>query len=387
MNIDPADIKICTDAEEKELSYHSGVTPPIAQTALFTYPTFAELLGALASEHTHHVYTRGQNPTVELVEHKLQKLEHGEMCKCFASGMAAVSAIMLGLLEAGDHILFVNQIYGPTLELAQQLERFGIQHDTMLDLHPSEWEGAVRKETRLIWFESPGTMLFRTLNIAKLVEFAKSRNILTAMDNTWATPLLQKPLDSGVDLVMHACSKYIGGHSDAIAGAVVGSAELVEQIYYRAFMLNGGVLAPFDAWLLLRGLRTLPIRLREHGESGLAVARFLAEHEAVARVYHPALSGVDDGHRDGLRGYTGLFSFELSGGTFDDVVRVIDALKVFRIGVSWGGTESLAISPNRGDNAEYLSANDISPGLIRLSVGLEGANALIDDLGSALALL
>ena len=386
MNIDPLDLRICLGPAHEQPSYHGGVTPPIAQTALFTYPSVDELHEGLAAEHVNNVYSRGQNPTVSMVERKLQALERGEVCKCFASGMAAISAVMLGVLEAGDHVLFVNQIYGPTMELAKQLERFGIEHDVVLDVHVSELERVVRKETRLIWFESPGTMLFRTLDIPQLAEFAKSRNIMTAMDNTWATPLLQKPLELGVDLVMHACSKYIGGHSDVIAGAVIGSADVMEQIFYRALMLHGGILAPFDAWLLLRGLRTLPVRLREHEEAGIAIARFLVDHRAVSRVYHPALDGAD-GDRSGLAGYAGLFSFELGSGEFDDVKRVIDALKVFRIGVSWGGTESLALSPNRGDNSEFLRANDIPYGLIRLSVGLEGADALIEDLDSALSVL
>ncbi|MCP3956261.1 MAG: aminotransferase class I/II-fold pyridoxal phosphate-dependent enzyme [bacterium] len=382
MPIHPRDLQICTGPVEGAAT--GAVAPPITQTSLFTYPSFDELLAGLAAEHRHHVYTRGQNPTVEVLEGKIAALERGEACKCFASGMGAISAVLLGLLETGDHVVFVNQVYGPALELATELRRFGIDHDVVLDLDVSAVEQALRPRTRLIWFESPGTMLFRTLDVPALVELAKARGILTAMDNTWATPLFQKPATLGVDIVMHALSKYLGGHSDVVGGALVAPAALLERIFYRAFLLLGASLGPFEAWLVIRGLRTLPVRMQQHEENGLAVARFLEGHPAVRRVYHPGLG--DTRHGD-LGGCSGLFSFELAGGDFDRIRRVIDALSVFRIGVSWGGTESLVISPNRGDNAEALDRQRIPPGLIRLSVGLEPAASLIDDLDRALAVV
>ncbi len=383
--IDPRDVEICTAADGEG----GAVVPPLVQSSLFAFPTFDKLLAGLAAEHRHQVYTRGRNPTVEALERKLAALERGEACKCFGSGMAAISAAFLGLLEAGDHVVFVNQVYGPTLELAEHLRRFQIAHDVVLDLETTAVAEALRPETRLIWLESPGTMLCRTLDVSAVVELARSRStergpILTAIDNSWATPLFQKPLDLGVDLVMHACSKYLGGHSDVVAGALVGSAELLERIFYRAFLLNGGVLSPFDAWLLLRGLRTLPARMRQHREDALAVARFLERHDAVRRVSHPALgSGPEAAGSASLRGTSGLFSFEVDGG-FEEVRRVIDSLETFRIAVSWGGPESLVISPNRGDNSGNLERQGIPPGLIRLSIGLEGAETLIHDLDQAL---
>ena len=378
MPFDPRDVQICTDPVEG--TTEPGVVPSISQSSLFTFSSFDGLLAGLAAEHRHHVYSRGQNPTVEVLEGKIAALERGEACKCFASGMGAISAVFLGLLEAGDHVVFVNQVYGPTLELAAELRRFGIEHDVVLDLDASAVERALQPRTRLIWFESPGTMLFRTLDIPELVELAWAHGILTAMDNTWATPLLQKPATQGVDIVMHALSKYLGGHSDVVGGALVAPASLLERIFYRAYLLLGAALGPFEAWLVIRGLRTLPVRMRQHEESGLAVARHLQGHPAVRRVHHP---GLDGDHR--LDGCSGLFSFELESGDFDRVRRVIDALRVFRIGVSWGGTESLVISPNRGDNADALQRQRIPPGLVRLSIGLEPAAALIEDLDRALA--
>ncbi len=381
-SIDPRDVEICIQGTDLDQG-PGAVVPPIAQTALFAHASFEELITGLGAEHRHRVYTRGCNPTVEVLEARIAALERGEACRCFASGMAAISAILLGLLEAGDHVVFVNQIYGPTLELAQHLERFGIAHHVVLDLDPRAVEQALRPETRLLWLESPGTMLFRTLDVAAMVALARPREILTAIDNSWATPLFQKPLTLGVDLVVHACSKYLGGHSDVIAGAVVGPATLLEQIFYRALLLNGGILAPFDAWLVIRGLRTLPARMRQHQGDALAVARWLAQQPMVRRVHHPGLTPSE--HAGQLTGTSGLFSFELAGGDFDRTRGVIDALRVFRIGVSWGGPESLVISPDRDDGGEQLKRQRIPRGLIRLSIGLEGAETLIDDLERALA--
>ncbi len=383
MAFDRRDIEICVNPGVNLVEGGgAAVVPPIVQTSLFAFASFDGLLKGLEEEHRHNVYTRGRNPTVEALERQLAALERAEACQCFASGMAAVSAVFLGLLEAGDHLVLVNRIYGPTLQLAAELERFGIHHTVVLDPDPSVIEAVLRPETRLIWFENPGTMLFETLDIEALVALAESRGILTAIDNSWATPLLQKPLTLGVDLVIHSLSKYLSGHSDVVAGAVAGSEALLEKIFYRSFMLLGGILPPFDAWLVIRGLRTLPVRLQQHQENALEVARFLDGHAAVRRVFHPGLGGSQE--RGSLGGSTGLFSFELINDDFAEVQRVIDSLQLFAIGVSWGGVESLVISPNRG-NPEALREQGIPPSLIRLSIGLEDVDLLIRDLDRALA--
>ena len=384
MYIDPTDIAICLD---DEIPAGSGVSVPMAapivQTSLFAFPDLASLIDGLAAESANHVYSRGRNPTVDVLERKLACLERGEACKCFASGMAAISAVMLGMLRAGDHILFVNHTYGPTLQLASHLRRFGIEHDLLLDRDVDSVRTALQPNTRLVWLESPGTMLCRTLDIAALASIAREHGALTCIDNSWATPLFQKPIAHGVDIVVHSASKYIGGHSDVMAGAVIASAGIMQQIFERAYMLNGGILAPFDAWLLLRGLRTLPSRMTQHHNDGLRLAEFLRSHPAVRRVFHPAFSRTPDSPSS-LSGYSGLFSFELADGDFDDVRRVIDSVRRFRIGVSWGGVESLIITPNRGTNGADLDAQGIPRTLIRVSTGLEGADVLIEDLGAAL---
>lgn len=382
--IDPEDELVCLGHDEDLAAQGGALAPPIVQTSLFAQASLADLMTGFGAEHRHHVYTRGQNPTVEAVEHKLARLEGGAACKCFGSGMAAVSAVLMGLLASGDHVLFVNNTYGPTIQLAAHLRRFGVAFDVVLDLEPEAVAAALRPETKLLWVESPGTMTFRVADLRALAALARERGITSVIDNSWATPLYQKPLALGIDLAVHSATKYVGGHSDVVAGAVVGGEELMERIFYGAFLLNGGILGPFDAWLLNRGLRTLPVRMRQHHRDALEVARFLGQHARVRQVFHPGLR-EDALVREQLRGYSGLFSFELDTESFEDVERFVDSLERFRIGVSWGGVESLVITPNNGRNAASLRGRRIPPGTVRLSIGLEGAGVLIADLERALA--
>jgi len=380
MPIDSADIALCLEDQLIGAPAPQPMATPIVQTSLFAYPNYDAILEAFRAESRNYVYSRGQNPTVEVLEKKLAALEQGEACKCFASGIAAVSAVIMGLLKAGDHILFVNHTYGPTIQLARHLRRFGIEHDLLLDTSADDVTRALEPNTRLVWLENPGTMLFRTMDIEAIAGVARAHGALTCIDNSWASPLYQKPIRHGVDIVVHSATKYIGGHSDVIAGAVITTAERMETIFYRAFMLNGGILAPFDAWLLLRGMRTMPVRMRQHEADGLRVAEFLRSRTEAAAVYHPAFGEPSLS----LTGHSGLFSFEIAAGEFEAVRTFIDGLERFRIGISWGGVESLVISPNRGDNLRYLDAQRMPHGLVRLSIGLEGADALIEDIGTSL---
>lgn len=386
MRLDPVDVTTCVaDDGPPGPSGAAPVSTPIVQTSLFAYPTFAALIEGLRNEHSHNVYTRGQNPTVEAAERKLALLERGEACKCFASGMAAINAVMMGVLKSGDHVFFVNQVYGPTLQLARHLERFGISHDVQLDLDVASVERSIKPNTRIIWIESPGTMMFRLVDLAAIAALARARGVLTCVDNSWATPLLQKPIELGIDFVVHAATKYLGGHSDLVGGALIGTKERMVEIFHRAFLLSGGILAPFDAWVLLRGLRTLPVRMAQHETDALRVAEFLRGHRAVKNVFHPAFDPDTALVAKQMRGHSGLFSIELANPDFASLNRVIDSLEHFRIGVSWGGVESIVISPERGNNGKYLESQRIPRGLIRLSIGLEGADILIQDLDRALS--
>ena len=362
---------------------HGSATPPLVQTSMFLKPDFETLINELSAEHNHHVYTRGQNPTVEVLEHQLAQLEQGEACKCLASGMGAVSAVLTGLLDGGDHVVFGNQIYGPTLQLAERLTRFGIQYSHVTSTDTHSITEALRPETRILYLENPGTMLFGFLDLPALVERAHQRDVLVVMDNSWATPLYYKPLNFGVDVVVQACSKYIGGHSDVMAGAIIARADLLQQIFYNAYLLFGASLGPFDAWLLIRGLRTLPIRMRAHQAGAERVAQFLNGHPRVRSTNWPGLD-QDACRAAGFSGASGLMSFEPRVSNFEGLCRFIDTLESFSPAVSWGGPESLVIAPNNGRNLEQLERLNIPPFLVRLSIGLEEPDRLIGDLDQAL---
>ncbi len=381
--IEENDVLICLGTRDDASEYHGSVLPPIAQASLFRKESARELLEGLQHEDEEFIYTRGQNPTVAVLETRLAALERGESCKCFASGIAAISAVFTGLLKSGDHILFINNIYGPTLQLAEMLTRFGIEHSAIQSTDAANLEAHLRPNTKLIYFESPGSMLFRLVSIAEIVRVAKTRGILTCIDNSVATPLFQKPISMGVDLVVHSCTKYIGGHSDVVGGALITNRALMKKIFFRSFMLVGGIQAPFNAWLLLRGLMSMPTRLRQHDQDGLEVAKFLSGQKRVKRVFHPRLTESDAAlFESQMNGYSGLFSAEIDVSDFDELCAIVDSLQLFGKAVSWGGVESLVI-PATGFDDEFNSP-DMPKFLIRLSIGLEGADQLIEDLSAAL---
>ncbi|GGE27107.1 hypothetical protein GCM10011391_01810 [Pullulanibacillus camelliae] len=204
------DEKICTDLDLDASQYHGAVSPPIFQTSLFTFDSFESFTESQKQEREKYVYSRGVNPTVNLLEKKLAQLERGEQCKCFGSGMGAISAVFLSLLQSGDHVLFVNNIYGPTSQLLKHLEKFNIEHD-VVDHNLKNVESAIKDNTKIIYVESPGTMLMKVVDLKALATLAKSRGIITAIDNTWSTPLFQKPIELGIDLSIHSLTKYLGG--------------------------------------------------------------------------------------------------------------------------------------------------------------------------------
>lgn len=377
LKIDPQDELICLRARDGE----AAVMPPIAQASLFRHPTMESLLEGLANESERFVYSRGTNPTVQVLERTLAELERGEACKCFASGMGAVSAVLFGLLKSGDHVLFVNDIYGPTLELTERLTEFGVTYSRTFAADVDAIAPELRGETRLIYMESPSSTLFRLLPVAEICALAKSRGILTVLDNTVSTPLLQKPLTLGVDLVVHACSKYIGGHSDVIGGAVVGGADLIRTIFYKGYMLLGAAMAPFAAWLCLRGLMTLPARMVRHHDDALTLANYLKAHKRITQVYHPALEESALMQRQML-GHSGLFSVCVDVRGFGDVLSIANKLELFGRAVSWGGVESLVMTGHKADPGS--AETRVPMNLLRFSVGLEGADNLIADLEGAL---
>lgn len=381
--------QICTHLGDDYQRFHGAVVPPLYQNSLFVYENFDSFVEAMQDEQNNYIYWRGNNPTVEIAEQKVAALEKGEKCKLFGSGMAAISASVLTFAKAGDHILSISNIYGPATKFFRYMEKFGISHTNIQSASMEEIEKAITPATKIIYLESPATMTFQLVDLPQVAKLAKQHHIKTIIDNTWATPIFQNPIEFGIDIVVHSVSKYLGGHSDIVGGALITSTEIMNRIFYDEYQLFGGAMSPHEAWLLTRGLRTLPLRMKAHQDSAKQIAEFLQQHPAVKQVYYPGLKSSPDYElgQKLLKGYTGLFSFELESATYDSVRTVLNGLKQFQIGVSWGGFESLALTPNYGYNTESLLAANLSPGLIRISVGLEDCQDLIHDLEQALALV
>jgi cystathionine beta-lyase/cystathionine gamma-synthase len=369
-------------AHDGEHAYEA-VVPPIVQTSLFTFGSYAEMEETYRGQKVRPTYTRGLNPTVRLFEEKMAALECGEDAIGFASGMAAISSAVLAFVQPGDRIVCVEHVYPDAYRLFQTyLKRINVTVDYVdgrdLDAVRRALPGA-----RLFYMESPTSWLMHVHDVAALARIARENGALSIIDNSWASPVFQQPLTLGCDLVVHSASKYIGGHSDVVAGVVVGSKALIGEIRSRVYPYLGGKLSPFDAWLLLRGLRTLPIRMKAHEAAALHVARALADRPDVVAVYHP---GLGNGLPDGLQGSSGLFSFEFDDSV--DIARFADALRFFKLGVSWGGHESLVVPAQvvRVQAAGPNSAIDfgVSERIVRLHVGLEGQEALVEDLSQAI---
>ncbi len=380
------DIKICTQVDSgHDFNGAMPMNPGIVMTSCFAFPSYQHLSEAIKQERKNCVYSRGTNPTVQILEKKLAQLERAEECRCFASGMAGITAVLFSLLQSGDHVLVVNNIYGPVLQYLNHISKNNITFDHLTeDISPAAVEKAIKSNTKLIYFESPATMTFRQVDMQKICDLAKSKGILTMTDNTWATPLFQKPILFGVDIVAHSLTKYIGGASDLVGGAIMTRSELMEKIFPVGYLMQGGVMSSFVAYLCLRGLLSLPLRMKQHEESGLTVANFLQKQKKVASVNHPALREEDKGcTQKYLLGFSGLFSFALKSEDFTHIAAFIDHLKHFKKAVSWGGFESLAISPHFGKYDE-IKNKGIPKGIIRISVGLEPVELLIKDLEFAL---
>ncbi|MEZ0118563.1 UNVERIFIED_ORG: cystathionine beta-lyase/cystathionine gamma-synthase [Heyndrickxia coagulans] len=379
-----ADKEICMNYEEGREDFHGAVVPPVFGNTLFTFRTFENLAAADNDLAHHYVYRRGPNPTVEVAERKLAALERGEACRLFGSRMAAISAALLNSLKQGDHLLVIGHIYATTLQLIRYLQKFGISFSVVYN---GEFEQAIRPNTRVIYMESPTNMVHRIIDLEAIADFARKKGIRTIIDNTWATPLFQKPLTLGIDMVIHSGSKYLGGHSDCMAGAVIASKEIMDTLFHKELLLLGAVLSPYDAALLVRGLRTLPMRMKAHEKNAALIAAFLEKHPAVRAVNYPGLASHPDYERakQQMYGFSGLLSFELKQKGFEKIAKFMDRLKVFKIGVSWGSFESLTWAPFYGTNEEQLRQEHLSPELIRLAVGLEDTNVLLEDLDRGLS--
>ena len=371
---------------------HAGQTPDPTTGAVMP-PIYAVSTYAQQSPGVHkgYEYSRTQNPTRMAWERCIADLESGTHGYAFASGMAATSTLM-DLLESGSHVLAMDDLYGGTFRLFERVRRRSAALDfTFADLtDPKAALAAIRPGTRMIWIESPTNPLLRLVDIAAIAEIARKRGILTVVDNTFATPWIQRPLELGADIVVHSATKYLNGHSDMVGGiAVVADAVLAERIGYLQNAV-GAVGGPFDSFLALRGLKTLPLRMRQCSESALAIARWLERHARVERVLYPGLPSHPQ-HALALRqmknGHSGIVTFFLKGG-LPEARRFLERLVLFTLAESLGGVESLVDHPAIMTHAslppEMRAKLGISDTLVRLSVGIEDAGDLISDLDDAL---
>ncbi len=370
-----------------------AVVPPLYQNSLFTFTDWDDIDQAFNARTDRPIYTRLTNPTSRVAERKIAALAGEEhACRLTASGMGAISAAVMNVLNPGDHIVAVKNIYGPTNNFINRYlkQKMDISVTFVSGADPAEFEQAITDRTALIMLESPSSAVFALQDIRAVADLARMRGITSLIDNTWATPLYQKPLDMGVDLEVHSVSKYLGGHSDIVAGAIISSPERIRDIVVNESELLGATIAPHTSWLITRSLRSLPMRLEAHQRNGMAVARFLEGHPRIRQVRYPGLASHPQ-HDLAMRqmtGFTSLMGFELDTDDPDHIKAFFNSLELFLIGVSWGGHESLIYAPALGYRRELTRERfddlGISPGDMRISVGLEHAADLIADLQQAL---
>ncbi|MBY5993797.1 trans-sulfuration enzyme family protein [Ferrimonas balearica] len=367
-----------------------SLTTPLYQSATFVFPDCQTGGARFGGEQAGPIYTRLGNPTTDELERRLALLEGADEAVAFGSGMGAVSAALLTLLQAGDHLVAATGLYGCTHALiTEQLPRLGIQ-STQVDFSDLDAvEAAMTADTRVLFLETPVNPHLAVYDLDAIVALAKRKGVLTVVDNTFMTPLLQRPLRHGVDLVLHSATKYLNGHGDVVAGIVCGRTELMTPLRNGIRKDFGAILSPHDAWLILRGLKTLALRMERHCDNAMAVAHFLEAHPKVRKVHYPGLSS-HPGHRllgRQMSGAGGVLALELAG-DFDTAMTFVNRLRLFTLAVSLGDAESLVQHPasmtHSPYSAEARAAAGIGDNLVRLAVGLEHIEDILADLKQAL---
>jgi cystathionine gamma-synthase len=382
-------------AGEDRRKPYGALTTPIVRTSTYTFEDTDEILAFMYQKATgdppeREEYGRYGNPTQTVAESKVAALEGGERALLFASGMSAITTVMLTLLSSGDHVVLVGDCYHRTREFAGSfLGRWGIETTLVQAGDPSSLLEAIGPGTRLVFAETPTNPYLRVLDLAQTVEAAREHDAAVVLDCTFATPINLRPLQFGVDLVIHSATKYLGGHNDMLAGVVVGSGQRLAPLEHARGVM-GGVSSPSDAYLLIRGLKTLELRVRRQNDNGQRVAQFLDKHPAVRRVYYPGLASHPDHElaRRQMAGFGGVVSFELEG-DFETTARFIDRVRLPYIGPTLGGVESIIMQPAALfslDPGERRAAG-LEDTLVRYALGIEDADDLIADLDQALARL
>lgn len=370
---------------------YGSLNPPIFQTSTFVFDDVEQGRARFAGEEEGYIYTRIGNPTVTILENRIAELEGAEAAVAFASGMGATSGVILGLLNTGDHIIASDALYGGTFSFLEQIkEKYGIDYSLVEMTDPEEIRKHIKINTKMIYVETPMNPTMRLVDLGKVAEIAKEFGAITVVDNTFMSPYLQRPIEHGIDIVLHSATKYIGGHGDVIAGLLVGKKDVMHDIRMKALKNIGAALSPFDAWLLLRGLKTLTVRLDRHSESAMKIAEFLENHPKVEKVYYPGLRSFAQYElaQKQMDEPGGLISFEVKGG-LEAGIAMLNKVEVCQLAVSLGDVDTLIQHPASMTHSpipkEKRLEMGITDGLIRLSVGLEDVNDLIDDLDQALS--
>jgi len=361
---------------------YGAVMPPIYQTSTYAQPT--------PGGHKGFEYSRGANPTRTALENAIASLENGQFGMAFGSGMAAIDAVMK-LLVPGDEVICTSDLYGGSYRLFKGVyEKYGIKFrfSEMVDMQ--ELTSQINESTKLVWVETPTNPMMNIIDIAAVSKITKAQKLLLAVDNTFATPYLQRPLELGADIIMHSATKYLAGHSDVVVGAlVVKDQALADQLYFIQ-KSSGGICGPMDSFLTLRGIKTLHVRMQRHCENGESIAKYLENHAKIDKVYWPGFAHHPNHEvaKRQMSGFGGMISFVPKGGSYEDAIKIVESLQIFTLAESLGGVESLVGHPASMSHGsipkEEREKNGVVDALIRLSVGIEDVEDLIADLEQAL---
>lgn len=378
---------ILTHYAEDYAEHQNAVSPPIYQSSNFCFGSFNDLREGLKDEFGTPFYTRGYNPTVALLRKKIAALEKAEDSLVFSSGSAAIAAAVFSCVKGGDHIVSVESPYSWSKHLIQNvLTQYGVTFTMVDGRDPENFRAAIQDNTKLIYLESPNSLTFEMQDIEAVASIAKEKGIATICDNSFATPINQNPIAMGVDIVVHSASKYINGHSDVVAGVLAASKERVQAIMAEEFMTFGGIIGPTEAWLILRGLRTLDLRVEKSSKSAFEIIEMLEQHDKVTRVIHPFASNNPQRAlaEKQMKKCGGLITLELATEDIKAIERFVDHLKYFLIACSWGGYESLQFPLAALETSESYSGRSDLINKVRIYVGLEDVDLLKDDLRNAL---
>ena len=370
---------------------HAGVHPDEATGAIMTpiYQTSTYVQDGVGN-HKGYEYSRTQNPTRHALEKSIAALENAKYGACFGSGLAAIDCL-IKMLNPGDEVISTNDLYGGSYRIFKTIfEKYGIVFHFVDMLKVQNVEEMINSKTKMIWIETPTNPMMNIIDIKGMVSIAKGKDVMVCVDNTFATPYLQNPLDLGADVVMHSVTKYLGGHSDVVMGALVTSDEEIASEMYRIQNSSGGVTAPMDSFLVLRGIKTLHVRIQRHCENGEKIAKFLKNHSRVDKVYWPGFESHTNHEvaKNQMRGFGGMISFTLKGNRLEDALEIVKKVELFSLAESLGGVESLIGHPATMTHAsipkDVREQSGVVDSLIRLSVGIEDAEDLLRDLDQAL---